>query len=789
MAMALTVWLLLLSSLFLLPIYVLAQTNGSVAVGASLSAAGNSSWISPSGDFAFGFRQLENNDLFLLSIWFAKIPDRTIVWYANGDKPAPKGSTVNLTANSGLVLTSPQGDELWKSNQSIAGVVAHGLMNDKGNFVLEDNKSAKLWETFKNPTDTMLPGQIMERGGKLSSRNSETDYSRGRFQLDFQVDGNLVFSAKKPFYSTATTTGTVPGSEGLRLVFNDSGNFYILRVNGGHFIFTGEERAARDYYLRTTLSFDGVLAQYFLPKTSVGNASWAPLWSEPPNICQKINVNSGPGICGYNSICILQADKRPTCECPTGYSLLDPNDPYGSCYPDSKLGCENELNYTKDLYNVEVLANTDWLTSSYVQLNASTADTCSQSCLEDCLCAVAVYSNDTCWKKKFPLSYGREDSTLNSKTFIKFRNDNSTRQVPDDKKSRTTWVHVGSVLLGTSVFVNFILGAAVICLGFFLIFQKKHARFTQNDLDTNLRSFSHKELKEATNGFNEELGKGAFGVVYKGIIQIGSGVQVAVKKLNCVNVQDGEKEFKTELKIIGQTHHKNLVRLVGYCDEGQERLLVYEFLSNGTLASFLFGDEKPSWRQRMEIADGVAKGLLYLHEECSSQIIHCDIKPQNILLDDHYNARISDFGLAKLLMMDQSRTHTAIRGTKGYVAPEWFNSMAITAKVDVYSFGVVLLEIICCRRSVDMENNCEEKAILIDWVYDCYRDGALDAVLDHEVDALDDKTELEKTAMIALWCIQEDPSLRPSMRKVVQMLEGVVEVDVPPCPSPYTRGG
>ncbi|PRQ35359.1 putative protein kinase RLK-Pelle-SD-2b family [Rosa chinensis] len=565
--MAFIVCSFLLSSLLLLPMYVLAQTNGSIALGASLSTAGSTSWLSLSGGFAFGFRQLENNDLFLLSIWFANIPDKTIVWYANGDKPAPNGSVVNLTANSGLVLTSPQGEQLWKSNQTIAGVVAHGVMNDTGNFVLENEQSAKLWETFKNATDTMLPGQILERGRKLSSRNSETDYSSGHFQLDFQDDGNLVLSGQRPFYSTKTTTGSIPGSEGLQLVFNDSGSFYILGLNGGYYTFTAEERAARDYYLRTTVSFDGVLAQYFLPKTSVGNISWVPLWSEPSNICQKINADSGPSICGYNNICTYKEDESPNCECPTGYSLLDPDDPYGSCYPAFKQGCENEPSYAQDMYDVQVLENTDWLSSSYMQLNDTTADTCSQSCLQDCLCAVAVYSNQTCHKKKFPLLYGREDNNLNATTFIKLT-------TIKKKKSGTTLVHGGSVLLGTSVFVIFMLGAAV-CLGLFFSFRNKHARFPQNDLDTNLHSFSHKELEEATNGFNEELGK------------------VAVKKLNCW-IQDGEKEFKTELNIIGRTHHKNLVHLVGYCDEGQQRSLVYEFLSNGTLAGFLFGDDKPS---------------------------------------------------------------------------------------------------------------------------------------------------------------------------------------------------
>ncbi|VVA40119.1 PREDICTED: G-type lectin S-receptor [Prunus dulcis] len=375
--------------------------------------------------------------------------------------------------------------------------------------------------------------------------------------------------------------------------------------------------------------------------------------------------------------------------------------------------------------------------------------------------------------------------------YIKFRKDNSTRPVPpspspDDKKNKqTTFLGVRPVISATALVVCLVLIAAAFSLGLYFTFQKKQVRIMQSGLNINLRPFSYQELHEATNGFTEELGRGTFGVVYKGIIQNGSQVQVAVKKLRCVK-QDGDEEFKAEVNVIGKTHHKNLVRLLGYCDEGQQRLLVYELLSNGTLASFLFADVKPSWGQRIKIAFGIAKGLEYLHEECRTPIIHCDIKPQNILLDDNCTARIADFGLAKLLMMNQSHTHTAIRGTKGYVAPKWFRNMPITTKVDVYSFGVVLLEIICCRRSVDVENNCEGKAILTNWVYDCYQEGKIDAVLDHKTEALHDKKNLEKSVMVAIWCIQEDPSLRPTMRKVVQMLEGVVEVHAPPCPSSYT---
>jgi len=236
------------------------------------------------------------------------------------------------------------------------------------------------------------------------------------------------------------------------------------------------------------------------------------------------------------------------------------------------------------------------------------------------------------------------------------------------------------VLLVSSIFVNFIL-ISTLCFCSSFIYRNKVASVREeNNVESNLRSFTYKELTEATEGFKDELGRGAFGGVYKGAIKTGFTNFIAVKKLDGV-VEHGEKEFKTEVNVIGQTHHKNLVRLLGFCDEGQHRLLVYEFLSNGTLADFLFGSLRPSSKQRTQIAFGIARGLLYLHEECSTQIIHCDIKPQNILIDDYYNARISDFGLAKLLAINQSQTKTAIRGTKGYVAPEWFRNTPVTVKV------------------------------------------------------------------------------------------------------------
>ena len=227
------------------------------------------------------------------------------------------------------------------------------------------------------------------------------------------------------------------------------------------------------------------------------------------------------------------------------------------------------------------------------------------------------------------------------------------------------------------------------------------------------------------------------------------------------------------------------MRLLGYCNEQNHRLLIYELMKNGTLSNFLFGEgERPGWESRAEIALGIARGLLYLHEECDTQIIHCDIKPQNVLLDNNYTAKIADFGLAKLLMKDQTRTNTNVRGTMGYIAPEWLKNAPVTTKVDVYSFGVMLLEIIFCRKHMELHSGDEsmevEYTILTDWILSCLRAGNLETTVSHDFEVLSDYKRFERMVMVGVWCICSNPTLRPSMKKVVQMLEGTVEVDVPP---------
>ena len=293
------------------------------------------------------------------------------------------------------------------------------------------------------------------------------------------------------------------------------------------------------------------------------------------------------------------------CTCPKGYSFLDPNDPYGTCKPDFIQDCEEEeLSPRKDLYSFEVLKNTDWPFSDYAYMKPYTEDQCKKSYMEDCMCVVAIFRlGDSCWKKKLPLSNGKVDSSLNGgKAFIKIKNNNSIT-LPDDRlpnpkpenENENNLTLMWSMLLSGSVFVNIILIVAI-CLGFFFIYHKRLKRSILNVdvVEMNLRCFTYKELVEATDGFKEELGRGPFDIVYKGAIQMSSNVLVAVKKLDSLFQENSYKEFKTEVNVIGQTHHKNLVRLLGFCDKGLHRLLVHEFLSNGTLASFRFGNLKPS---------------------------------------------------------------------------------------------------------------------------------------------------------------------------------------------------
>ncbi|XP_054813604.1 G-type lectin S-receptor-like serine/threonine-protein kinase LECRK1 [Prosopis cineraria] len=766
---------------------------GNVTMSSTLYAGDrNSSWLSSSNEFAFGFCPINNStNLFLLAIWFDKIPTKTIIWNADIPDPVPPRSRVQLTP-TGLSLTNPQGRVMWAIE--LEENVSYGAMLDTGNFVLVSS-SSQSWQSFNNPTDTLLPTQTLDLSSKLSSRLSPFNYTKGRFELYFD-NGNLSLSQigwpAEYHYTKYFDISMSSSDSASQLVFNSSGQVYVKTKSGDQIAFglSDSSLSVRRYYYRVTLDSYGVLSLYSHPRASNEDQVWSIEGHVPENICNAIFSDMGSGCCGYNSYCSWDDNsKRPTCSCPEGYSLVDLNDIFGGCLPDFSLGCGADdapsRENPEEVYDMKPLQSVNWPLGDYEKLINYTKDECKKSCLYDCNCVVVISNTGKeCWKKRLPLSNGRLSASEGGTTsLLKLRIQPVGNLKPSlQKENRVQPALLGS-LIGSLVIITLLVASFV---SFIFFKPKKTTSQVSSLVETNMHSFTYEALKEATHDFSEEVGRGSFGIVYKGALKSMTNTVVAVKRLDRM-AQEREKEFRNELSAIGNTCHKNLVRLIGFCDEGVHRLLVYEFMSNGTLADILFGKFKPVWNLRVNFALGIARGLLYLHEECDTPILHCDIKPQNILIDEHLRAKISDFGLAKLLCSNQSRTNTVIRGTRGYVAPEWFKNVPVTAKVDVYSYGVVLLEIICSKRSVekDIGKGEEEEVILTDWAYDCYVEGRIDILVENDDGAMAD-VRLRNWVMIAMLCIQENPEARPSMRTVMQMLEGLVDIPNPPPPSFYT---
>ncbi|CAN4078453.1 unnamed protein product [Withania somnifera] len=275
--------------------------------------------------------------------------------------------------------------------------------------------------------------------------------------------------------------------------------------------------------------------------------------------------------------------------------------------------------------------------------------------------------------------------------------------------------------------------------------------------------YNYSNIKRMTRGFKEKLGEGGYGSVYKGKLEPKAGGQ----------------DFMNEVATIGRIHHVNVVGLVGYCVERTKCALVYDFMPNGSLDKYIISKEESpllSWQRKYDIILGVARGIEYLHRGCDIRILHFDIKPHNILLDENFIPKISDFGLAKLYPTDNSVvTLTAARGTIGYVAPELISRSigAISYKADVYSFGMLLMEMLDLKRNV-VANEDNSSQYFPYWIYDKFNKGK-EIVVDEE--ATDDEKKMaRKLSLVALWCIQTNPVQRPSMSKVVEMLEGEVQV-------------
>ncbi|KAL6570749.1 hypothetical protein OROGR_000299 [Orobanche gracilis] len=285
--------------------------------------------------------------------------------------------------------------------------------------------------------------------------------------------------------------------------------------------------------------------------------------------------------------------------------------------------------------------------------------------------------------------------------------------------------------------------------------------------------FTLRDLEIATNRFSADhiIGEGGYGVVYQG--RLVNGTEVAVKKL-LNNLGQAEKEFGVEVEAIGHVRHKNLVRLLGYCIEGVHRMLVYEYVNNGNLEQWLHGAMRQhgtlTWEARMKVLLGTAKALAYLHEAIEPKVVHRDIKSSNILIDEEFNGKVSDFGLAKLLGSGESHITTRVMGTFGYVAPEYANTGLLNEKSDIYSFGVLLLEAVTGRDPVDYGRPANE-VNLVEWLKMMVGNRRAEEVVDPNLEVRPTTRALKRALLVALRCVDPDSEKRPKMSQVVRMLE------------------
>ncbi|KAL3717274.1 hypothetical protein ACJRO7_008794 [Eucalyptus globulus] len=687
-----------------------------------------------------------------------------VVWSANRNNPMKIGATLELTPEGDLVLKDADGMVTWSTNTSAKSVVGLNL-TDLGNLVLFDKDNMIVWQSFDHPTDSLVPGQKLRHGQRLTQSISETNWT---------VDGMITLSVNGDVLSAQVETNppqiyfkykldTVDPSIKISYVELVNGSlswFSNSTSNGSFFSFA----ASSIQYMK--LGSDGHLKVY-----EPGPFNWvevADLFEGYVDYCAY------PTVCGRYGIC-----SNEQCGCPasTGgtryFQLVDDRQPQLGCIENDPLSCG--ASQQQSLLEHENIAYFS-LTPNLEHIDASS---CKEACAKNCSCKAAIFryesnrTNGSCYLPTQVFSLMNVDkatSPYNSTAFLKVQN--LTNKAPYTPANN----HMIPVILGSSLGALFAMMVLIIAIVLFV--QKRDDNQAEEDyldqVPEVLNRFAYDDLKTITNGFDRKLGEGGFGSVFEGTLS--DGTKVAVKRLD--GFGQVKKSFLAEVETIGRIHHVNLVRLVGFCAQKSHKLLIYEYMSNGSLDRWIFHKSNEcvlNWQQRKKIILDIAKGLNYLHEECRQKIVHLDIKPQNILLDGNFNAKVADFGLSKLIDRDQSQVITTMRGTPGYLAPEWL-SAAITEKVDVYSFGVVILEIVCGRKIFDRSLDEEDMYLLSLFKRKVEEERLLDIVDKSSDDMQLNGLHAVSMMRIAAWCLQGDYMKRPSMSMVIKALEGIVEV-------------
>ncbi|XP_043698278.1 G-type lectin S-receptor-like serine/threonine-protein kinase At4g27290 [Telopea speciosissima] len=749
------------------------------SINATHSMSDGQTLVSSEQSFVLGFFSPATSKKRYLGIWYNNI-SFTVVWVANRYNPLNDSSGVLSIGNDGnLILLDGNESVIWSSNSSTApkNSVAVAQLQNTGNLVLRDNLGNIFWQSFDHPTDTLLPGMKLGwdfRSGlnrNLTSWRSSDDPYPG--DSSYSVDpsplaqivlrqGSTELFRSGPWNGDQFSGGPIlPADAVIKPIFiSNQDEMYYAYENTGNVI-------------SRLVVTESTMIQHFT--WNAGPAHWVILYTLPQDVCDSYDRCGAYGTCGINTTPNCQCLNGFTPKSPTAWRLLNWS---GGCIRKTQLGCRNGEGFVK--YERVKLPD-----SALIMVNKSMdLENCHLQCLNNCSCMAYAQNN---------ISGDGNGCVTWFGDLIDIRQyDFNGQDLYIRMAASELGINGGSAKFSEGVKIVIIISLVVVILllgsvGWYLVQRKRRPKRVgelnnqennDKDRDENLEEdlelplFDFHTILAATDNFSDrnKIGEGGFGPVYKG--ELVTGQEIAVKRLSEKSGQ-GLKEFKNEVVLISKLQHRNLIGLLGYCVQREERMLIYDYMPNRSLDSILFDKTRSNileWHKRFNIIAGIARGLLYLHRDSKLRIVHRDLKASNVLLDSEMNTKISDFGMAITFRGDESEENTKrVVGTYGYMPPEYAVDGLFSVKSDVYSFGVLVLEIVSGKKNrgfchPDHEHN------LLGHAWKLWNEGKTMELIDQVLDQFS-VSEALRCIQVGLLCVQQRPEDRPTMSSVLLMLD------------------
>ncbi|KAK9714807.1 hypothetical protein RND81_06G121800 [Saponaria officinalis] len=762
--------------------------------------------ISDGGKYTLGFFSPGKTTRKYVGIWFSNVSVQTVVWVANRNKPINDLNGILSVTEDGSAQISSGKSVVWSTNTSVPASsndinsTSLKLLNS-GNLVLtSENGKTVVWQSFDHVTDTFLPGMKLGIDKKtgltstLTSWSATDDPSLGNYTFKVDPNGSAQFFLYQGS-SRVWRSGPWVGQRWSGVP--DMTRAYIFNYS---FVSNSDEVSVTYDILNDSIIsiflVDGVSGTVQRRTWHEDSKRWIVFWTAPKELCDQF------GECGAYGNCNPNSGTQYQCSCFPGYQPKSPRDWY---LRDGTQGCVREENRSmcrngEGFLKIPSVKLPD--TSKAVVNKTSTLKECQDACLRNCSCSGYAAADDTgagsgCISLYEPLIDVRTYTSGGQDFYYRADAVQLAKYSSSQGKQAHKRLEVILIVVAALTFIILVSYAG-------LYVYRKKKREMQEEMERSLWTkdaeesdsssselpfYSRNEIATATDSFsfNNKLGEGGFGTVYKGRLR--NGQEIAVKKL-ALNSGQGIQEFKNEVRLIAKLQHRNLVKMLGCCIQGEEKMLIYEFMPNKSLDSFIFkGENKSSldWKKRVDIIMGIARGMLYLHQDSRLKIIHRDLKASNVLLDKDMVPKIADFGMARIFVSEQKEENTnRVVGTYGYMAPEYALEGIISIKSDVFSFGVLLLEVITGRKNSGFYPD-NPSINLVGHVWELWKVENAMEIVDPSLKDLDSE-EVLKFIQVGLLCVQECADDRPTMSTVVFMLSTNMELPTPNQPAFIHKG-